>query len=684
MTIKTIPVTVINENDDFTTYHLPLLEQVAEGGRKKLLPFRLGIGRNAVVLLAWTKGNQKESKFLAFKCLKDDENEEYAQMVKERFLIELLETKRASFDTDFFVRFKGYGILGDFDMQNTDNSKWRILFPNKVENNSELPIDVQNYFDLQGPFYILELCQGSLHDLLERGDPWLQASKSYQHVEYFREAFKIQYECTREQVQEFKARYIEEEAHAKRLSGYDILNAFRNNDEAGKVRNFAVLQLFFEAAITIQNLHNLGLVHRDLKLADILLWHATNPMGFDRIQLKLADLGYAGSIVPLQKGTWTLEVDNWRTSGALAPGSQYFRAPEQANLSIEVRVDISKDDPTKVIIKNSKVTEIEKGDQLIAGDYFNESKGDLYKNVQRITNVRKEDNTYHLKLEGAIDLPSKEDLQAHIIKSTGYHTDGFSLGAALYRLASGGKNPQDFYTYKLARFYKTSQGDNYSVRDIVDRISQTEWLEESLEDSETKYDREREEVGDEVVKHQKGLNPAPKSIFEKVKSFYHKIFSRNIQESNESIRHKTLTLRTPTTTTTDSYELDYVNHKPKLGKLPRDKMNELKNTLIEDRRGMPIPEKILEIVVKCMVRNVAGAYYHSSLQTGFFADENRDAVAQLVRDVGEALNELERGTDIPYELKDNLLIKLRMFWQEPESNATWPQPSKASENEEPT
>ncbi|MCP4339195.1 MAG: hypothetical protein GY799_09985 [Desulfobulbaceae bacterium] len=54
-------------------------------------------------------------------------------------------------------------------------------------------------------------------------------------------------------------------------------------------------------------------------------------------------------------------------------------------------------------------------------------------------------------------LEKEEDLQAHIIKSTGFHTDGFSLGAILYDLISGGKNPEHFYTFCLAAYDRALQ-----------------------------------------------------------------------------------------------------------------------------------------------------------------------------------------------------------------------------------
>ena len=671
MTVSSVvKIDVINELGNNATYYLPLLEQIkGQNNQDKLLPFLLGTGRNAVVFLAWTKANEQESDFLAFKFLKDDpKNQEYAQMVKDRFLIELNATKHASFRRGFFVKFRGHGILGNFDLKNKKNAEWRELFPKdwaNDKNSTPYHNEIQQYFDLQGPFYILELCQGSLHDLLERGEPWLFASKSYQQVSLYKEALKDQYSNIREKVKKFKSDYIEEEGHNGERSGYGILNSFKDNLEANKVRNYAILQLFLEVASKVQNLHALGLVHRDLKLGNIFLKHDADPVGFDHISFKLADLGYAASITPLQKGEWTLEVDNWRTPGALVPGSQYYRAPEQAKLPIEVRIDIDKDDPTKVVIKSSKITEIEKGDQLVVGDYFGEGEGSTFdKNIKRVFDVHINGDSYYLTLEDALDLQTREDLQAHIIKSTGYHTDGFSLGAILYDLVSGGKNPEDFYTYNLARFYKSTTASRYSVNQIVESFFPSKHVENQLRLRIKEIERERIPGREE-----------PRS--------------RNVIKTIERIL-----LSNSRTTTSDEFSNEQFQEDELLVEIMDIlNINRLENELLEDIRGVKIPEEILRIIVKSMVRDVKDerdatddakeeSYYHSAPQEGFFTEENGKAATKLVNDVKRILNGFERGTDIPYELKDNLLIKLRMFWHEPESSKTLSQPSKALEGNE--
>src|SRR5436309_221828 len=125
-----IQIAIVNDNDDTTSYYLPVFK---EDGN--YLPYRLGTGRNAVVFLGWTKKEEERSRFLAFKFLKDDPNEEYAQMVSERFLIELTETKKITLYGDYFVQFRGHGFIGDIDVNAKSNKKWKPLYNEVFKSN---------------------------------------------------------------------------------------------------------------------------------------------------------------------------------------------------------------------------------------------------------------------------------------------------------------------------------------------------------------------------------------------------------------------------------------------------------------------------------------------------------------------------------------------------------------------
>lgn len=645
--MKPLQITVINDNDDSTAYYLPLFEE-----KDGHWPFRLGTGRNAVVFLGWTKDQEENSRFLAFKFLKNDPNEEYAQMVSERFLIEMKATEKITIHGNYFVQFRGRGFIGKLDKDDKKNPKWKPLYDKVFEKNATDAFQkIKDHFKLQGPFYLMELCQGTLHDLLERPEPWIIGSRAYQVNALNRNALLSENERTSEIIKDFKSKYIDTSKlkEADDFSGYDILNAFKTDEASNNVRNYAVMEIFKGIARTVGSLHKNNLVHRDLKLGNLFFWHPYDDgINFDNIIFKLADLGYAADIRLFQKADWTLEVDNWRTPGALVPGSQYYRAPEQARLPIEVRANIAHDNPKQVIIKSSKVTEIEKGDQLVIGDFFGieeDEDSPQNNNVRRIESVNNEGSVYTIELEYPLDLISKDDLEAHIIKSTGYHTDGFSLGAILYDLASGGKNPEDFYTYNLASYHKITHSKSADLENSPKQIS-VKGIVDSF------Y----------TEKHLKNLFDS--RIVEKL------IKSTDSSESNDENQRKFINsiqqFLWPGTDTPSSQQK------------PSSKRNETKDDffkiieaiidkplsadLLTDVRGVRIPEEILTIIVKCMVRDFDDTYYKTSAK-GYFTDENKLAISDhLVIEVENYLTQLTKKLKIEDKIKNNLLIILRMFW----------------------
>ncbi len=608
-------------------------------------PVILGTGRNAVVLLGRTTPDDSHpgNDFLAFKFLKNDINQQYANMIGQRFFKEAEQTRRFGQEQEYFVRYWGIGAIGDL-------ARWSTKLPVAEEyfNDTDVHAQILRRFNLQGPFYILDLCQGSLHDILERDAPWIVSSKSYGAIHSYSQTLKEQSELAHDDITTLKTKYFSPDQTDLSLSGYAILNAFSEEPTANKIRNYAVLELFKNIVWTVFQLHENELTHRDLKPGNLFVRHGIGKRGFRKIDFKLADLGYVADIRQLTRGDWSLQVDGWRNAGASNPGSIFYRAPEQIEPPFEVRVSIDAKEKHKVWIKGSKIIDIEKGDWLAIGDLFRDVDEtdtdsqyvmpDMYESgVYKISLVEKPDqNSFLLTLEvnDGLQYDMEEDLQAHIIKLTGFHTDGFSLGSILYDLASGGKNPEAFFTYCLVRFHKGMGQIDYSVDNVMNVLAP-------------------DETG---LTTKNGALPISKSKLttsQKGKILLKVGKSDTIDVLVNSILSAFIDL--------DNNQLDEALDNYRFKKFP------LVSDLLTDKRGQPIPADILEIIVKCMLRDIEGSYYDSHETEGFFAPKNIAAVKSIHRDVqellGKSVNKLPNI--FPAYFQENLLIKLKMFWGEP-------------------
>jgi serine/threonine protein kinase len=635
-----LPIKVLNELKNSVTFYLPLQE-----GK----PIRLGTGRNAVVFLGWTAPEETHTgiKYVAVKFLKNDINSQYARMTEIRFFTEAQKTEDFGQQMEFFVAYIGRGIIGKID------ESQKYYFPGNMElvefeNKERDHVFIKNHFFLQGPFYVIELCQGTLHDIFEKDSPWSKAVRVYHATKIYASALFDEAKSRLEDVRLIKEKYMKTD-DLENKSGYDILNSFMVK-EADRVRNYAVLELFLKIVEKVYQLHEKGLTHRDLKLGNLFLKHPGAQVGFKKLDLKLADLGYVAEVTQLHRGDYSLETDGWRTPGALVPGSQFYRAPEQASLPIEVRVSVDTD-KTKVLIRGSKLVDVEKGDWLVIGDFFGgedpkrEKERGLYKIIDREVVCR---TSFRLTLntKKGIKLAEEDDLQAHIIKSTSYHSDGFSLGAILYDLISGGKNPEDFYTYCLVRYHKGFGAENYSIQKILNALSPQK-SELSTDEFEFDIPEKKLEFGEKWEIFQQLLSSG--NVIELVESGLSSTYEgESIQKAIENYQYR---------------------------KFP------LVSDLLQDNRGVPIPRDIIEIIIKCMLRDVEGTYYSSKTDEGkgFFSEENRKAAEKIHDDVKGLLKEPRNQIpeDFPPLFQDDLLVKLRMFWNYPIELE--PEPSRTEE-----
>jgi hypothetical protein len=238
---------------------------------------------------------------------------------------------------------------------------------------------------------------------------------------------------------------------------------------------------------------------------------------------------------------------------------------------------------------------------------------------------------YQLRLDRSIKLVNDKDLQAHIIRSTGYHTDGFSLGSLLYDLASGGKNPEYFFIYCLAnftsRFSKLFEMADYRIEDVVDILYPHDPLESATSANHSGiHIREKLRIGREVL------------------------VAQNVDRLIDSI----LEISLNAAGTADGKE-GLKNY--------RYRHFHLVNDLLSDYRGVPIPKGILDVIVRCMLRDIPGSYYYCDEVFGFLSEENQRGSEKIHRDVQRLLSQPQYRlpATFPQPLQTNVLFKLRAF-----------------------
>lgn len=637
--MKTIlPLRSVNQADQYPPHYLHL-----DGEHR--LPTVLGTGRNAVVLLATTTLEEEgpATFYHAVKFLRDDPDKQYAAAAADRFFQEAGRVKAFSGYHGAFVRYISWGSI---DHPSRGKEWWSVHFArhNPVIVNSDPEFErLRKHFDLQGPFYILDLCQGTLHDLLDKSMPWSELP-AYS-IRTFAVSLRAESIKIANDIREVVARYCVRPIAG--LSGYEILNSFRTDDTpdgrvACAIRNFAVLELFAEIADTVAKLHarsdaesGVPLAHCDLKPGNIFFQHTADEHGLDQIKLRLSDLGYVADPALIARGEGTL-VAGKKGAEYLAPGSQFYRAPEQIELPIEVRVDVDPNDSRLVYIKGSKITRIDPHDWLTLSDLFSDDTRDPERSSTfKILKIEyhRAANIYILELDRPISSTRRGDMQGQITRGTGFQTDGFSLGAILYDLVSGGRNPELFYTYCLASYTSQYAYDApYSVHDIVEILSPR-----PSDNAQGHYESDRLTLAEKTRATQQvwaahSLDDALRAIQDAV------LIQRNRRDSAAPER----------------LQEQLKNFRFRSFQLVRE--------LLTDRRGKPIPRDILAIIVGCMVRDVEGSFYRRDPNMGYLTNDNYRAATEIQRKTAELLRREEfqwPRDNFPRSLQSNLLFKLR-------------------------
>lgn len=459
-------------------------------------PFVLGVGGFASVFLAFDNNDVKATP-LAVKLLRKERGTG-TQNGRQRFIEEIFYSQLLSVaNHNNFVEYRGFGYLrGNYTTDADSAAKERSWVLAAIADadvdtvkgaNDVRQIDEKFLSEHQDLFLVMNAAWFSLEQLLVSNQPLRKSNslklsyrlevdsevKTFNGNTIFGDAYdQLNANAPPERVRAA----VERLAILESSSGLEILSKIRCDKKLGSpVATRAMLQIFVRLVASVRMIHQFeqgairGLSHRDLKPANFLIDSCQhNPPA-----VLLSDLGF----IAAQQNGKTLYGAFGRIGdpGVLPQGSVMFQAPEQMLSGREVSFElvdaavyrerrkvlrhettVHRDEmlvngkflANAIRIRTVGGIEIEPDDRVLCNDISLRDGGDGGRMVIKSVEVDPMYPTSVVAFIGQV-IEAKQTVRTEykgtLLKPVGQHSDLFSLGCLAYFIASGGKDPSEFY-----------------------------------------------------------------------------------------------------------------------------------------------------------------------------------------------------------------------------------------------